>query len=499
MQNSIEIPEIRDLVEDTRNWTQEAGSNQITVNAGITTYNDKLVSLGAAVRLPIEVASLYVHYRALLQDNVNAISSVRSLGAVSTLLGTIDPDNVLAQGVYDAVLNSANQLVYFIGVASDDLAGYNAAIEIAKKHSSVYGVVPLTFDRQIQEAVVAHVNAFSAPEVGRWRVAWLAVQDVKTDALYDLKEDATAWVGTITDDPAVVGTQNRLVTVPGASFITDGVRPNDKVRVNFRLSADGKEVYDEYTVSAVRTETTLVLTTSLAAPISSLTKIQVIRVYTKDERANNIALIGGEYNNRRVRVVFPDVYKDGNVTKQGYFLAAGLAGLRSSVVPHQGLTNTVYLGATDLSKVVTEFSQDQLNVMAEQGIWLVTQEVVGSQPYVRHQLTTDETSLNTSEDSITTNVDSISYGLKAAIDPYVGKYNVNKENMVVFKDAVIAELNYRATRTWTVRAGNQLTSFTPKDDILVFEQDSTFNDRVNAQIKLNVPYPLNFLVLKLIL
>jgi hypothetical protein len=186
------------------------------------------------------------------------------------------------------------------------------------------------------------------------------------------------------------------------------------------------------------------------------------------------------------------------VTKQGYFLAAALAGLRSGVVPHQGLTNTQVLGASDLSKVVIEFTQDQLNVMAEQGIWIVTQEIIGATPYARHQLTTDERSLNTSEDSITTNVDNISYALKHTLEPYIGTYNINPENLLVIRDAIIGELTFRATGTRTVRAGNQLTSFTPEDDILLLQQNPTYKDRIDVEVKLNVPYPLNFISLKLI-
>jgi hypothetical protein len=223
-----------------------------------------------------------------------------------------------------------------------------------------------------------------------------------------------------------------------------------------------------------------------------------VRNYTKSERAYNIAKVGGDFNNRRVRCVFPDTYKYGNVTKQGYFAAAGLAGLRAGVVPHQGLTNTEFLGATDLSKVVLEFSQDDLNTMAEQGIWLITQEVIGSTPYVRHQLTTDESNLNTSEDSITTNVDNISYALKKTLAPFIGKYNINPSNVVAVRTAIASELTYRANSTYTSRAGNQLVSFNSKTDIVRIEQNSTYRDRIDVEVRLHVPYPMNYISLTLI-
>ena len=496
-QKSISIPEVRDLLTDARNWTQD--SSYITINSEITTYDGKLIDGGSPARLPLAKASLFVEHRDLLQGNVTAIDSVRDLSSVSAKLGVVHPDNPLAQGVYDAVLNASNQVVYFIGVQSDDLAGYNEAIKISEKSDKVYSFVPMTFDRTIQDAVVAHVNAYSTPEVGRWRIAWISVQDQKTQDIYNLKQDGvTPYQATITDDNLATGTQYKLVTIDDAQFIEDGVRPNDSIRINFRLNADGKEIYDEYIVDQVRTNTTLTITRPVASPVSLPVKVQVIRNFTRSERAANIAHIGGDFNNRRVRCVFPDTYKYGGVTKQGYFAAAGLAGLRSGVVPHQGLTNSEFLGADDLSKVVIEFSQDDLNTMAEQGIWIITQEVVGATPFVRHQLTTDESGLNTSEDSITTNVDNISYALKKVLAPFIGRYNVNKENVNIVRDAIAAELRFRAVDTYTARAGNQLLSFTPATDIIRVEQSTVYKDRLDVEVQLHVPYPMNYISLKLI-
>ena len=493
---SVEIPATRSIIDGTTNWSQL--ENYITVNAGVTTYVNNLLGANGPARLQVQSAKVYVQHRDLLQDNIVSIGGIRSGGEIERKLGIIHPDNPLAQGVNDAVLNANGAVVYYIGVEQDNLEGYYAALEIAKKTDKVYSFVPLTFDRVIQDAIVSHVNAFSTPEVGLWRIAWLSVRDEKQKSLYGQKLNGADWVATVTDDLQVPGTQYRLVSIPGASLVDDGVRPTDSVRFNFRLTPDGSIAYDEYFVDEVRTQTTLVLTTSLSAPINNLTKVEIVRNFTRDERATNIGIIGGDYNNRRVRMVFPDEYSYGGVRKQGYFMAAALAGLRSGVVPHQGLTNTQVLGADDLTKVVSEFTQDQLNTMAEQGIWLVMQDLAGATPYVRHQLTTDESGLNTSEDSITTNVDNISYGLKHVLAPFIGTYNINPENLIVIRSAIVGELDFRATGTRTVRAGNQLVSFTPKEDILLLRQNPTFKDRVDVEVRLNVPYPMNFINLKLI-
>lgn len=498
----VNVPAVRNKLTSTYNWTQSA--DKITIKQGLTTYDSLLLSGIVPARLPVVKADLYVEHRDILQTHVNAIDYVESPADVLNKLGTIDPDNQLAQGAYDAVLNSAGERVYFLAVNTDDLAGYLAALKIAEKSDKVYSFVPLTFDREVQDAVVGHVNAYSTPEIGRWRIAWLSIKDDQTSVTYSSKPDGSSWKATVTDNLQVLGVQYTYVTVAGADFLADDglgatkLRPNDVMRINFTVNADSELVYDEYVVDKVLTNEIFTITSPLPAEIPSAVKVELCRSYTKAERAHNIAEIGGSYNNRRVRAVFPDTYQDSKgVSKPGYIAAAGLAGLRSGVVPHQGLTNSEFLGAYNLSKTVIEFQQAELDTMAAAGIWIITQSVIGATPYVRHQLTTDESSLNTSEDSITTNVDSISYALRDVLAPFIGRYNINKDNLALLRAAIFSELNYRATGTSTYRAGNQLASFRG-DDILSLDVDPVSKDKINASVKLHLPYPLNYVTLKLI-
>jgi len=501
-QATVRVPAVRDQLLGTTNWTQSG--NIITVKSGITSYDPSITAAATPVRLDVVAGNLFVEHRDLLQDNTAAINYVESASDVISKLNTIDPDNALAQGVYDAVLNSANQRVYFLAVGSNDLAGYLAALKIAEKSDQVYSFVPMTFDRDIQEAVVSHVNAFSTPEVARWRIAWLSVKDDATAVTYSQKPTGGSYTATVGDNQLVQDTQFTYVTVQGADFLADDgyggkkLRANDIMRINFTVNSDGAAVYDEYIVSQVLTNTTFLIATPTPQAYTQAVKVELVRSYTKAERARNIAAIGGGYNNRRVRVVFPDAYKSqSGVVKPGYVAAAGLAGLRSGVVPHQGLTNSEFLGAYDLSKVVIEFGQAELDLMAAAGIWIISQSVIGATAYVRHQLTTDESSLNTSEDSITTNVDSMSYALRDVLAPFIGRYNINNENLTVIRAAITAELNYRSTNTFTTRAGNQLTSFNASD-ILSLGVDPVSKDKINAEVRLHLPYPLNYLTVKLI-
>ena len=483
--STLAVPQLASTVGDIANWSTT--SSALTLNQNIVVTNPLLTSGSIQVPLPIVSANVFIEHRDLLTTNTASLDSVPYATDVAAKLGTVDVDNTLAQGVYDAALTSNGASVYFIGVASNDLAGYNQALQVAAATNVPYSLVPLTFDNDVKTAVISQVNSLSTPQQAKWRIAWVSTPVALTSTLYGLKPDTTSWTATVSADPLAVGTVYSLVGVTGATFITDGVRSGDSLLINFRLDINGNTIYDTYTVGSVRTQSTLVVTTPFNAAVTIATKVEVVRNFTKTEQATNLAAISSGYANRRVRNVFPDTFVSGNVTKSGYFLAASLAGLRSGVTPHQGLTNVAVLGPTDVSKTISYFTQDQLNIMAGAGTWIVTQTAVGATPFTRHQLTTDTSSLKTQEDSITTNVDSISYGLQREVSPYLGVYNVNPGSIILIKDAIDAECTYFMTETYTVQAGNQLNGYT----INKLAPSATFADRIEASISLDAPNPIN--------
>jgi hypothetical protein len=494
VKSSTLIPEYIDPVTGTTNWV--ASTSTLTLDSGIAVTDPNLIVSGILADLPIETGNVFIQHRDLNLTNVNSIGSVTSLAAIPGVLGTVDPDNAIAQGVYEAVNNSGGVVpVYFISVPSDDITGYNAALAISAKSNTVYSLVPTTFDAEVKSAVVSQVNALSTPVDAQWRIAWLSEQLVTSTLVYDLKPDGSAWLGTVVDDPALTGTQYQLVQVPGATFVTDGVRIGDNVLINFTVDANGAVTSSVLPVASVRTEDSVVLATPLTAGIAVATKVQIQRTYTKDEQINNLAAIAASYANRRVRVIFPDTCLTGTVVKNGYFLAAALAGLRSSVVPHQGLTNTQILGFTDFTKTVITFSQAQLNVLAASGVWIVTQATIGAVPYTRQQLTTDMTDVDHEEDSVTTNVDAISYGFNGILQPFIGKYNRNPDTLQLISNALKAQINFLLTNTTTATAGAQLLD---GSQVVSVTFDPLFKDRINIVLQLVVPAPVNVITLALV-
>ncbi len=486
------ITKVKDLGLGTSNWSTDEFN--VTLEPGIF-LNDPLVLDGADLKqLPVKAANVYIEHRDLMSSNVTSISSVSTSTEVEDVLGELHPDNPIALAVYNAALNAAGVPVYFIAVGSDDLSGYNAALSYAKQLNTVYSLVPTTTDSAIQDAVIAHVNTMSTSVEAKWRICWLSLPVNETAIVLDKKTNGLNFTATVQDDPLEQNTQYTFVTIDGATLITSGIRPNDTLLINFGTDSNGKPVFEEYNIDAVRSETTLVLSTGLPSAILSGVKVEIRRNYTIDEQVNELAAKAVSYKNRRVRVVFPDSFVGSGLNQPGYFLAACLAGLRSGVVPHQGLTNIQLLGVSDVSETFTKYSDVQLNKLAENGVFIVTQLTLNATPFVRHQLTTDPSSLSTYEDSITTNVDSISYGLQSRLDPFIGRYNRNQNTVSLVKLAIERELKFRMTQTETTQAGNQILSY----DIVNIRANEVFQDRIDIEIQLVVPAPLNYITVKLI-
>jgi hypothetical protein len=500
--DGVEVARIRDLNAATTNWV--VAQDKITLKSSITITDSRVTNTGVLVPLTVKTASVYVERRDLIKDNTAAAGNVTSLGGVEEKLGTVHPDNALAQGVYNAVLNSSSSTVYFIGVASDDLAGYVKALEIAKKDTKYHGLVPLSSDPTIVDAFISHADALSASKQAKWRTTYVSRNVEDSTKLYDLKSNGTNWQAYVSAVPSTsiysyvtIGYDSGSALVPDAAakLLTDGVRAGDKLLYNFRIDGtSGEVINDETTVVSVTSQNTLIVEKDWLAAQSLPFKVEIRRDFTVAEKASNYKAILAGYNDRRVTPVFPDTFKSGTVVQSGYLAAAYVAGLASGVVPHQSLTNLEVLGPTDLSRVVTEFTEDDLDSFAAEGCLIITQASIGSSAYVRHQLTSDTSSLNKSENSVTRNVDSISYALQAALAPYVGIYNINAGSILKVRAAIDKALNFRLTGTATETAGPQLLGY----EITKLTQDATFKDKLLVEVTLTVPYPMNYITVTLL-
>lgn len=465
----------------------ETSTTEICVQAGVVGYDSTWYNTGtgALISMPVYKGTMFVQYRSLLQTYATHVHTISSISSVASLLGTVSRDNPLALGVYKALENSNGTDVKYMAVPTDDLTGYSFVLEQLVGRDDVYGLVPLSQDRTIQNLVAAHVDAMSSPENGRWRTAWFNSQAVEEKGIVLKDPEGNTALATVTDPS--LGSDFTFVYWDEGAFLTDGVRAGDIYRTNYQSDGFGNWTYEEYVVDAVISEDSLRLVSGPGAAINVPSKFEVWRNLDKDEIAQEYALISGSFGQRRVRHVWPDWITSAGTSMEGIYLCCSLAGLRSGVAPHQGLTNVEIAGYDSVERSVDFFGGAQLNIMAEAGTWIVTQDTESGQVYTRQQLTTaDYNNLNEREDSLVTNLDSISYYLLSSFESYIGKSNISDSFLAQLETDLGARLT-DLTLEYSPNLGPQIISWQITD----FRQHSILKDRVVARVNLVLPYPFN--------
>lgn len=490
---NIEVPRVRAGV--LSNWTTSA--TQIVIGTNILSKDSSWYdNAGTLLDLPVIKADMFVQYRSRRMTYEAVMGSVESLSLVESLLGPAVEDNPLSLGVYKAKENSGSTPVYFMATAGDTLTDFNAVLEAIYDREDVYGLVPLTHTKAILDAVLAHCVEASTPERGRWRVGWFGCKIDEVTAVLQQDQYGNILYGTITDDPDTAGTQYTRLHCAEANFVSNGVVAGQIVRANYFVNpATGIEEYEEFTVDAVLTEEDVRLYSGPDLPITVPSRFEVWKNNTHEEIAEQVIDLAGSFSNRRARVIFPDRAGNGGTQFDSMFLACSLSGLRSGAWPHQGLTNVELIGYDDMSRSTNWLGGRLLDQMAENGVWIVTQDTTGM-VYSRHQLTTDMTDVNHREDSMVANFDSISYVFLQTFRNarYIGRRNITPQLLVQLETdlgGVVQQIQFESD---IPGLGPQILSAT----ILQLERHPTLVDHVIAKMRIEMPFPFNNFDLTLI-
>ena len=491
------------------NWKVAADNTNVAVYGGINITDSEVVDgTGTKVFMPVLKADMFIEYRALMREYSDSIYTITDVGDIEDTVGIVDPDNPLAYGLYKCMQNSTDRIVYFMGVPTDDFNGYSEVVEQASKSPDVYALAPTTQDKEIHDLIEAHINAMSTEETKQWRIGAFGVGMPLTIARYTKDTNPTAedWKATVEDDVRYAGSQYTKLVLEndsGAADFLDEVVAGDTVRINYGTDAWGSATYDEIAVASVESNSVLYLEDSLPTPINNPVKIEIHHNYNVNEQADVLAARAANYANRRILACFPAYIGSNGVTVGSEFIGCALAGLACSVVPQQGLTNLELNGFDDLSLCYRVFTRAQMNKMAENGMFIVTQDTPADRVYIRHQLTTaaKEGNLLTSELSITKNYDSVSYYFAAVLAPFIGKYNVTPELIEVVKTQIEDGISYLSSQTSVGLLGPQVI----KDDgervsqIKTLIQHPVLKDHLYCVVDLALPYPLNNIDMHLVI
>lgn len=515
----LQVEQNRTNFAPLTNWG--TSETEFTVAAGIVAYDETWTDDG--VQEPLEVFSeesksygrAYVEVRYWITDLCNEVNSITDVGEINDAIsGALDPDNPLKWGVFKALENANGVAVKFTAVCEpDEVESWADVLELLLGRDDVYGLVPLTRNRTVLDLYAAHVTAQSSPEQGLWRVLWvnlegLALIPVVSDGssvpghLEATTVDGEVALAVVEDDPETSGSQyTRLrCTSANADFITNDVRAGDIVRVLYTSDGFGNIEYEEYVVDEVQSEDQIRLLTGPEAPINVAAKFEIWRNLTATEEAAAIAVTAGAWGNRRIRATWPDSIEASGTLMEGYFLNCSLAGLRSGVLPHQGMTHLEILGYSDVSRTVRKFNRAQLDNMALGGVWIVTQDLTGIDTNIgnifsRHAVTTGGyDDINQREEMLTSNVDSISYRFKDHFKPFIGVTNVTPVIQARLELETGKLIRVLQTESETQNLGGQLINGT----IVELRPHITLKDRYVLKLNIEVPYPFNVFEIHLV-
>jgi hypothetical protein len=248
IRKNLEITENRTGFAPLVNWSTSA--TEFCTRLGIVAYDSTWYN-GMGQLLPMDVykGDMFVQYRSLLQTYATYVHTISDVSLIISDIGPISTDNPLAMGVFKALSNSNGTDVKFMGVPTNDAAGYSYILQQCVGRNDVYGFVPLTWDRTIQNLVAAHVGGMSSAENGRWRIAWTNSEATEIAAIATENPDHSVCMATITDPLA--GTNYPHVTWTDGQFLTDGVLPGDILRTNYQSDGFGNWTYEEYVVDVV--------------------------------------------------------------------------------------------------------------------------------------------------------------------------------------------------------------------------------------------------------
>ncbi len=492
----IQVTAHRDGFEPETNWDQSA--TEVTVNSGIIAYDPTFTDGGVPVAIPVVGGGVFVEYRAWRQELTGDVGSIDDVGLLNAQIpGPLTPDNPLKWGVYYALLNSNGTLVKYTAVADpSSVDDWTDTLSLLVGREDVYNLVPLTHDATVLNLYSAHCSDQSSPENGRWRAMFLNLQAVVQKAVVSpaTTADGEPALATVADDPDTSGTQYTLLTIPGGNgqLLRNGTRPGDIARIQYSTSW-GEDTWVEYPVDAVISEDSLRLASGPDSAITVASRVEIWHPLTKDEQAADVGRRAGSYGSRRVKAVWPDQISSGGTPMDGYFLCCALAGLRSGVVPHQGLTNLAIHGFDDVSRTTSYFNANQLNIMANDGVWVVTQDPDGVVK-TRQALTTDLSDINHQSEMVTANLDSISYLFLHRLQPFIGVTNVTPTAIARLHVELVSAIEYLKANGFTETLGSQLIDAT----IVDLRPHALLRDRVVGIINVTLPYELNYLELHLV-
>lgn len=471
---SISFCKVMDVYVNTSDVTST--STNIGVSAAAATTLD----LGVGqVEYSVLSGTFYAQYRVLSTRFIGKEGMVASPDDVQAVLGKVCEENPLALAVACAAAQADNNFVYFTAVDpasvenADDVtvaSVYAQAAEVFADKDGRYGIVPCTEVKAVHQSLFAFVQAQSSQEIPYFKYLYAALQIPKSVTLaQDLKLYATNAISydQNTKYTAVKFEKSPLLDIPAV------VRGDKLVFGDKSLVVDKTNYKD-----------TVYIVGNYSADLSGTSAFSLQHYFKSNDQIVDYLTQNKAISDRRCSYVFADGARYKGIAVPNYCVAAALAGLRSSSLPHAPLSNVPVASLT--TDQTHQFTASQSKRLGAYGFWRVGQNEDGI-VISRRQLTSAASGdPNYDEQSIVCDVDHICLSLKTAGRNLVGNSNITGQLL----DLLQAQLRVRLsafTQAQDVYIGPQLLTF----QLQAPEQDPVHKDRVYASFGGQPPKPFN--------
>lgn len=495
-----------DLADALRPGTDlyvDANSGRVQIKGGL------FRETGGAVPMAGPLA-VYLAYTALRQDVTPLADdfSLLTYGSTTDLetnLGPIDASNPLALGMYIAMINAPGVAVSGMGidettavVPEGTTESYTRAFEFLES-KDVYAIAILTHSLEAAVIAMIHVDAMSDPSISLERYVLINPERPTRKSSTLVASSLLANVSGAPTDTVNTGIANLQALLaangkPGPTYaITDGVYIEfeddanrylvESVSGGTVIIADGPFLTGNtddffYDVSGGDAFATV------KVDVPCTVKIRGAALANRDDEANAYADIARGFKNRRVVVTAPDsaaMTIDGLETiVPGYYMNCAVAGMRSARAPQQPLTNEAIAGFTRCIGSQDRYSERQLRILSGGGLWVYQQNNGTGPVLIRHQLTSDMSTIEKREDNIRTATDFAAKFFRGVLVNFIGRVVLTTQ----IADAVNTVLS--GATALLVKNGVFL-----KCEIVAFRINADNPTKLDIDVQAKAPYPLN--------
>lgn len=272
-----------------------------------------------------------------------------------------------------------------------------------------------------------------------------------------------------------------------ATFLSSSV-----VAGNFLKVTAGTFV-GRYKIATVVSEKEVTLALAINGVTTAIHPVTYLvdRDMTKTEQATFIKGYSSAFASRRVVNLWSDILETpvGQVVEDlpGFFGACAIGAITTGLPTQQGFTNLSISGFLGLKHSSGYFNDTQLDIIADGGTMILAQDVPEAPLFIRHQLTTDRSSIKFQEFSVTKNVDFIAKFLRDTYKGFPGRYNIIDTTLDELRTVAKAVLTFLKEDTRLPRIGGVIRS----GSLVKVEESTTQIDTVKMRFKFDIPIPLN--------